>query len=144
MSVNPLTREKIHYLQHDDIIDLGSRKFRVISSKSHTEDSLILYDANNKLLFTGDTFVPAAFYVSDMEELYKDLEMLSGLEVDYHYNTHGPQLLESELRLDVLWAVEKIATGEVEAREREFLGGKRRVYEVDGFMFWYMPEFLMY
>lgn len=144
MSVNPISRENIRYIHHGDVIDLGNRTFSVILSKSHTVDSLILYDAENKLLFTGDAFVPAAFYVSDIEELHKDMEMLSGLTVDYHYNTHGPQLLDPELRLDVLRAAEKISHQEVEAQEIEFFGGKREVYEVDGFMFLYMPDFLMY
>jgi glyoxylase-like metal-dependent hydrolase (beta-lactamase superfamily II) len=144
MSVRPVDKDKIRYLHNGDVIDLGNRQFKVIISLSHTQDSVILYDAESKLLFTGDVFVPAGFYVMDLEELYKDLRMLSGLEVAYHYNTHGPQLIDLQLRSEVLRAAEKIKANEVVVTTVEFLGEDRQVYHVDAFSFWYMPDFLMY
>lgn len=144
MSVRPVDKDKIRYLHESDVIDLGNRQFKMIVSLSHTEDSVILYDSENKLLFTGDVFVPSAFYVLNLDELYKDLRMLSDLDVAWHYNTHGQQLLNLQIRSDALHAAEKIKTGDVTTTTRKFLGEDRQVYQVDKFEFWYMPEILMY
>ncbi len=45
-----------------DIIDLGDRQLEVILTPSHSPDALCLLDAANGLLFSGDTFYPAALY----------------------------------------------------------------------------------
>jgi glyoxylase-like metal-dependent hydrolase (beta-lactamase superfamily II) len=144
MSVRPIDEDKIRYIHEGDVIDLGNRKFKVILSRSHTEDSVILYDAENRILFTGDVFVPGEFYVLDFEELFKDLGMLADLDVAYHYNTHGPQLLDLQARSNALRAAKKVEAEEVNSTKAELFGQDRVVYRVDGFVFWYLPEFLMY
>ncbi|MEM7279480.1 MAG: MBL fold metallo-hydrolase [Pseudomonadota bacterium] len=45
-----------------DIIDLGDRQLEVLLTPSHSPDALCLLDAENGLLFSGDTFYPAALY----------------------------------------------------------------------------------
>ena len=144
MSVRPVDKASIRYLQEDDVIDLGNRQFELIVSRSHTDDSVMLYDRRNQLLFTGDVFVPGSFYVLDFDELYKDLKTIEALEVTWHYNTHGRQLLGLGLRAEALEAAEKIKSGSVKAESEYFLGDIRQVYRADGFTFWHMPEFLMY
>lgn len=143
-AIRPVPLSALRYVHAGEHIDLGNRRFTVIPSRSHTEDSVILYDARNKLLFTGDVFVPDYFYVLDFAELEKDLEMLAALDVDYHYNTHGEQLLDLNLRARALAAVKKINAGAVPHGETEFLGTTQTMYEVDGLHFLYMPDFLMY
>lgn len=44
----------ITYVYDQDIIDLGSRRLKVIASDVHAEGSIFLYDIDNHLLFTGD------------------------------------------------------------------------------------------
>ena len=144
MSVPPVDKASIQYLQKGDMIDLGNRQFNLMISSSHTDDSVMLYDRENQLLFTGDVFVPDGFYVLDFDELYKDLKSLKALEVTYHYNTHGPQLLRLGIRAEALEAAEKIKSGSVEAESEYLLGDIRQVYRADGFTFWHMAEFLMY
>ena len=80
----------------------------------------------------------------DLIELENDLRMLTNLKVNYHYNTHGDQLIDLGLREKTLHAVEKINRGEIQPGEKEFLGAMRRVYEINDMYFWYMPEILMY
>ena len=146
MSIPPVSRGKIKFINDRDIIDLGNRKFTVILSRSHTEESLILYDADNKLLFTGDVFSPAIFGFMDFEALYKDLLMLNSLDVAYHYDTHGPyQLIDLSARSKALKAFEKVRNNEVEPFEMEFfVGDPNQVYEVDDIQFWYWPHQSMY
>ena len=89
-------------------------------------------------------FVPDYFYVLDFAELKKDVALLSSLDVAYHYNTHGDQLIDLDLRSAVLKAVDKIISGEVEPGEIEFLGTTQTLYVVDDRRFLYMPDMLMY
>jgi glyoxylase-like metal-dependent hydrolase (beta-lactamase superfamily II) len=51
------------YVQDGDKIDLGERSVEVISTPGHTPDSICLYDASNRLLFTGDTYYPATIWL---------------------------------------------------------------------------------
>ena len=44
-------------------IDLGGRVLQVISTPGHTPDSISLWDAQNKLLFTGDMYYPGATFL---------------------------------------------------------------------------------
>ena len=46
------------------VFDLGGWKLRVIDTPGHSPDSIMLAEDNRKLLFTGDTFYPAALYVA--------------------------------------------------------------------------------
>jgi len=144
MTVRPVEKKKIRFIHDGDFINLGNRKFKIIVSRSHTEDSVILYDAENGVLFTGDVFVSGGFYVLNFEEFFKDLGMLAALDVAYHYNTHGPQLLELKARGEVLRAAQKIQAKQVKSVKAELFGQQRDVYRVDGFVFWFLPELLMY
>lgn len=42
--------------------DLGDRMLEVIHTPGHSEDSVMLYDEKNRILFTGDTFYLGALY----------------------------------------------------------------------------------
>lgn len=68
------------------IFDLGNRKLRVLHTPGHSYDSLMLYDEENKILFTGDTFYLGALYAhfdceqfgrSDIREYYETMHRLS-------------------------------------------------------------------
>lgn len=45
-----------------DTLDLGGITLTALHTPGHTDDSLCLIDSANGLLFTGDTFYPAALY----------------------------------------------------------------------------------
>jgi glyoxylase-like metal-dependent hydrolase (beta-lactamase superfamily II) len=143
-SVPRLTRDKIRLIQQKQIIDLGNRQFSIINAKSHTTDSVILYESKSKILFTGDTFVPGFFLVLDFKELERDLKQITNLDVKYHYNTHGDQLIALGLRKTILEAVIKINKGEIKSIEKVLFGELRKVYKVDDTYFFSLPNFLMY
>lgn len=44
------------------VFDLGGRQLRVLHTPGHSSDSVMLHDAENGILFTGDTFYPGALY----------------------------------------------------------------------------------
>lgn len=45
-----------------DVIKLGGRNLQVYHTPGHSNDSIMLYDKTNRILFTGDTFYPGALY----------------------------------------------------------------------------------
>jgi len=65
--------------------DLGGRSLEVIHTPGHSNDSIMLYDGKNKILFTGDTFYLGALYAHfDCEEFGRSsvsdyYETMSGL-----------------------------------------------------------------
>lgn len=57
--IEPYTYET---LTDGQIIDLGGRTLKVLHTPGHSADSIMLYDEDNKILFTGDTFYLGALY----------------------------------------------------------------------------------
>jgi glyoxylase-like metal-dependent hydrolase (beta-lactamase superfamily II) len=51
------------YVYDGDKIELGERKIEIIWTPGHTPDSICLFDAANRLLFTGDTYYPATIWL---------------------------------------------------------------------------------
>jgi glyoxylase-like metal-dependent hydrolase (beta-lactamase superfamily II) len=56
-----------HIVNDGDVVDLGGRRLQVVVTPGHTPDSLCLFDKQNRLLFTGDTFYagPIFLYVPE-------------------------------------------------------------------------------
>ena len=76
---------EIEIVQDGDIFDLGNRSIRIYHTPGHSNDSLMLYDEVNKILFTGDTFYPGALYThfdckefghSDIDEYIKSMDRM--------------------------------------------------------------------
>jgi len=137
-----LPEEKIGAIVDGEVIDLGNRQFRVIRTLGHTEDSVCLYDADNQLLFTGDSFHPEWNLVTDLGLYEKDLKKLAVLPREFHYNTHGNQLVDTDCLNKVLAAIKMINVGKVSHITTEAYGFSMRQYEVDGVNFFICPELL--
>jgi glyoxylase-like metal-dependent hydrolase (beta-lactamase superfamily II) len=65
--------------------DLGNRSLQVIHTPGHSNDSIMLFDGGNKILFTGDTFYLGALYChfdckefgkSDIRDYYRTMKGL--------------------------------------------------------------------
>lgn len=53
---------KLNFLNHGDILELGERNLKVFHIPGHTDGSILLYDENEKLLFSGDTVTRRLLY----------------------------------------------------------------------------------
>jgi glyoxylase-like metal-dependent hydrolase (beta-lactamase superfamily II) len=51
------------YVHDGDKLDLGARTIEILSTPGHTPDAICLFDRDNGLLFTGDTYYPAAIWL---------------------------------------------------------------------------------
>jgi len=140
----PTKDSQIRYLKNGDEIDLGNRRFTVYITRSHTPDSIILYEPKQKMLFTGDAFGPDGFLVRDMDLLAFDLHLMNSLKVKYHYNTHGSrQLIAPGMRRLALNAMDKYQNGDYTTSSMNFAGSDFEVYTTGGFKFGFAPCLMM-
>ena len=142
--IPPFPRSGIRFLADGDVVDLGSRQFRVIHTVSHSPDGLALYDEENAILFGGDTFIGDEFLIRDLALLQRDLEIVSKLNVEWHYCSHGQQLIEVMRSGFHLSVVKRMLGGERTQGETSFAGLTFPVYELDGVAVILAPEFLTY
>ena len=82
------------WLEHDTTIDLGNYRLRTVHSPGHTSGCICLYEPNERLLFTGDTFfaggtLSGIFSSGNISDYMNSLERLSTLRVEQFYPGHG-------------------------------------------------------
>ncbi len=142
--IPPFPRENIRFLADGDVVDLGNRRFRVIHTTSHSPDGLALYDEENHILFGGDTFIGDEFLVRDLDLLEEDLVIASGLDVEWHYCSHGAQLIEVMRSGYHLSIIRRMIDGERTESVAAFAGEAFPVYELGGVAVILAPEFLVY
>ena len=142
--IAPYPREQIGMLDADDVIDLGDRRFEILHATSHSPDSIVLYDRDNKILFTADTFVPNGFLARDLDTLVADMETITALEAKFHYNTHGAQLVDPGLQSHHLKAIRKMAQGKSVESTTVFAGLEMPLYQADGVAVVLAGELLTY
>jgi glyoxylase-like metal-dependent hydrolase (beta-lactamase superfamily II) len=141
--IQPVPGSKIHRLNKGDSIDLGNRKVEVLHTPGHTNDSITLFDRENRSLFTGDTFYPArlfAFMNDDhgssnlivYEQTVKELTKLVP-QLDYLYPGHKKSLVHPNMLIDVSRAFESVNMGKAKYRLEELYSKMLRLYEFDGF-----------
>ncbi len=100
------------------VFDLGGRKLTVIETPGHTRGSICLWDAERKLLFTGDNNNSHSWlflYESTPLETYRrTLEKLIAREADFAvlYPGHGGEYAPAYLR-DLAECARLIIAGEV-------------------------------
>jgi glyoxylase-like metal-dependent hydrolase (beta-lactamase superfamily II) len=82
-------------------INLGNRCFEIINLPGHTDDSTVLYDRNNKVLFSGDALYDGDIYCnlpnSNKVSFIQSLEKIRNLEVDIFFPGHNdPPILNKQ------------------------------------------------
>lgn len=81
-------------LKTGSIINTKSFSFEVIHTPGHTPGSVCLYDAEKKILFSGDTLFENSVGRTDLhggnkEQLLASLHRISELQVEYLFPGHG-------------------------------------------------------
>jgi glyoxylase-like metal-dependent hydrolase (beta-lactamase superfamily II) len=71
------------YIHDGDHFDLGGRTLEVMATPGHTPDAISLIDRAHGLLFTGDTYYPAAIWLyrpeTDLDAYAKSIRRLAAL-----------------------------------------------------------------
>jgi glyoxylase-like metal-dependent hydrolase (beta-lactamase superfamily II) len=105
------------WLKDGGVIDLGNRKLEVVYTPGHSPDSICLLDRNARLLWTGDTFYPAAIYIhlpgSDLDAFIKSYERMIALSSHYDrlLPSHNEPYVQKAALERVLQAAQDIKAG---------------------------------
>jgi glyoxylase-like metal-dependent hydrolase (beta-lactamase superfamily II) len=139
-SIKPVERHKIQLVHDGDIFNLGNRHLKVIHSPGHSQDSIMLLDRENGILFTSDVYCGRLFIFfdsrlpkygfSNLESYVKTMEKAAGLvpELEYICPSHARPLADPAELILAAEALNKIIRGEADFYHEEFYGHMRRVY----------------
>ena len=127
-------------VEEGHIFDLGGRKLWVIYTPGHSDDSVMLAEDEEKLLFTGDTFYPASLYVffasadpvEQLVETYRrTMEQLAARYSDYTLIcSHNEPLRGGEFLGRTARAFAEIQAGR---QPDEVRSAGMKKYQFDGF-----------
>jgi glyoxylase-like metal-dependent hydrolase (beta-lactamase superfamily II) len=118
------------------VIDLGTRKLKVISIPGHTPDAIGLLDEQNGLLWTGDTFYKGPIWLfakeTDLVAYKNSIERLATLAPSLRYvlPAHNSPLAEPQLLVYLKQALDDIERG---VAKGTINSDGRRVYSFSGF-----------
>ncbi len=104
-------------------INLGNRLLEVISIPGHTPDAIGLWDKENGLLWTGDTFYKGAIWLFAQETNLKDyknsIKRLAKMSASLQHllPAHNTPLVDPGLLVELDEALDKIEKGEVEGED---------------------------
>ena len=123
-------------------IDLGGRVLEVLSTPGHTPDALCLFDRAAGLLFTGDTYYPAAIWLfrpeTNLDQYQASVQRLVKLapSVKTVLGAHNIPVQSPAILARLLHAFEEVRAGKVKpVPDTE---GKV-LYKVDGIEFLMRP-----
>lgn len=82
------------WLEDDNLIDMGNYKLHVLHTPGHTSGCICLYEAKERMLFSGDTVFGGGTLSSiassgNVSDYMNSLQRLSSLKVEHLYPAHG-------------------------------------------------------
>lgn len=125
-------------VEDGDILDLGGRKLQVLHVPGHTPDATALVDAENGLMFTGDTFYDAELWLfvpeTSLDDYDRAITRLASLEneVQYLLGAHNSARVDAGRLAKVKAAFHKLRLDTVSRDEES--GGRVR-FLIDGIEF---------
>ncbi len=126
-----------HWLHDGDTIDLGGRKLQILATPGHTPDSIALFDKENGVLFTGDTFYPGPIFLyrpeTDLDAYVTSVQKLTKLtpQPEILLTSHNIPTADPDVLVHVVEAMRLVRSNQVSAVEKS---GKRE-YMFKGFSF---------
>ena len=130
---------KISRFIHDGFkINLGGRTVEVVATPGHTPDAISLLDRENGLLFTGDTYYPAAIWLfrpeTDFGAYRKSIVQLADLapQIKMVLGAHNVPVAKPDVLPRLVTAFDAVRAGTVIPKPAS--PGKV-TYEIDGIIF---------
>jgi len=107
---------------HDGFkVNLGGRTVEVIATPGHTPDAISLIDRANGLLFTGDTYYPAAIWLyrpeTDLDAYVASVKKLAALapQLKTVLGAHNIPVASPDVLPELVMAIEAVRAGKVAA-----------------------------
>jgi glyoxylase-like metal-dependent hydrolase (beta-lactamase superfamily II) len=116
------------FLHGGEKIDLGGRTLEVIATPGHTPDAISLFDRENGLLFTGDTYYPAPIWLyrpeTDLDEYVNSVRKLAALapQVEMVLGAHNVPIARPSILPKLVSAIEEVRAGKIRPEPQD--GGK--------------------
>jgi glyoxylase-like metal-dependent hydrolase (beta-lactamase superfamily II) len=116
-------------------IDLGGRVLEVISTPGHTPDSISLWDAQNRLLFTGDMYYPGPIFLfrpeTDLDAYEASIKKMASLKSKLLLTAHNVAVGDPADLPRVLDAMKQVRSGKI----KPVKNGETWEYKFQGFSF---------
>ena len=125
------------FVKDGEILDLGGRQLEVLHVPGHTPDATALLDADNGLLFTGDTFYDAEIWLfvpeTNLDDYDRAISRLADIEnrVKYLLGAHVSARVDTGRLAKVKDAFRKLRSGKFTGE----LSSDRSFLLVDGIEF---------
>ena len=126
------------FVEDGEMLDLGGRTLEVLHVPGHTPDATALLDADNGLLFTGDTYYDAQLWLfvpeTNLDDYERSITRLVSLEGDIRFllGAHNVARVDAGRLEQVKTAFHQLRSGELSADEES---GNRLVFNIDGIEF---------
>tara|TARA_R110002096_G_scaffold161007_3_gene327365 strand:- start:15148 stop:16143 length:996 start_codon:yes stop_codon:yes gene_type:complete len=107
------------YIQDGQVLELGGRQLQVLLVPGHTPDAIALLDADNGLLFTGDTYYDAPIWLfageTSLSDYAQSIGRLAEVEgqVRYLLGAHNEARVDAGAIAQVAAAFEKLRSGNI-------------------------------
>src|SRR5580765_8580852 len=116
-------------------IDLGGRVLEVISTPGHTPDSISLWDAHDRLLFTGDMYYPGPIFLfrpeTDLDAYETSIKKMISLGATQLLTAHNIAVGDPADLPRVLAAMQQVRSGKI----KPVKNGQAWEYKFQGFSF---------
>jgi glyoxylase-like metal-dependent hydrolase (beta-lactamase superfamily II) len=113
---------KISEFLHDGAkIDLGGRTLEIIATPGHTPDAISLFDRASRLLFTGDTYYPAAIWLyrreTDLAAYRRSIQRLAALapQINFVLGAHNVPIAPPSVLARLVAAFDAVEAGKIPA-----------------------------
>ena len=111
-TVKNVTKENVHTVEDEQIINIGNLEFIVMHTPGHTRGSMIIYNEKEQILISGDTIFKNSYGRTDLitsnnDEMGNSLDKIfNKFENIYVYPGHGAdfELVNSKRRIKMLYA----------------------------------------
>ena len=129
-------------LWEGDVIDLGTRRFEVILIPGHTPGSIALFDAENRVLVSGDSVQAGMIFMfgpgRNIGAYIHSMKKLSNMRgrFDTVYPSHGPFPVDACIINSLITGAERIRSGEIEGTKPPF-DTTAKLYDADAAKFLY-------
>ena len=120
-------------VEEGEIIDLGNRKLRIISTPGHTPGSIAILDEENRVLIPGDSIQDGGIFMFGiMREFQAYIESLRKLEgmsplFDSIWPSHGSLPLDPAIIPQLIDGAERCLNGELPTKPASFMGQEIRI-----------------
>jgi len=143
-----LPSKPTHLLKHEELIDLGHRKLKVLHTPGHSPGSICLLDTKSRELFTGDTFYLSSLLAnlpeSDFPAYSRTADYLASLTPSIsvlrpsHDDSRRQPFAESEFLARLAKAYQDIKAEKANFSPGvcPYTGVKIRDYRFEGFSIW--------